>query len=552
MKLPKIENWKSDVKVYYDNKIVRDGRRPAVSSSIGCHLLGASLPHADPVCPRTTLAGALKRFCYEPPTPDVPLFRKLLDFVKNKIISKFTPLSSDTDTSVERWLINNHNYSDARKRQLLDKYYAVLDDKDKKYNRVKSFIKDEDYPDYKHSRCINSRSDEFKCFTGPIFHEIEKILFKNQEFIKYIPVLERPDYLLQKLYRVGARYAETDYTSCEAHFDELRMEIEFIFYRHMTKLLPNGDWFMDKIREAIRGKNRCDFKHFILFVKACRMSGEMNTSLGNGFVNWVLSLFIAEETGARGHAGVFEGDDGAVVGNPLPTSAIYKSLGFNVKLKEKNDISTMSFCGMIFDTHDRINITNPIEELCSFGWTTLRYVTSNPKTKLALLRAKSISMLYQYSGCPILHSLALYGLRVTNRVCIDRIMKYMNQYDKGLLIEAMHHYKRTKFLDLKNRKIPMNTRLLMEKEFGVSLENQISIERYLDNKVDVTPIDLPQVISYCPPSWVDYYHRYTVNYRDDSFVRSHFHDPPFNFPQMSRFVPEWSGKDSMFLKHVIR
>lgn len=540
------------MKIYYDDKVVRDGHRPAVSSSIGCHLIGASLPHADPSCPRTTLAGALKRFCYEPPVPDVPLFRRLLHFVETKIIPKFTPLSSDTDTSVERWLVNNNNYTDARKKQLLDKYYAILDDKYEKYNRVKSFIKDEDYPDYKHSRCINSRSDEFKCFTGPIFHEIEKILFKHPDFIKYVPVLERPDYLMEKLFRVGAKYAETDYTSCEAHFDEIRMEIEFIFYRHMIKYLPTGDWFMQKILKAIRGKNRCDFKHFILFVKACRMSGEMNTSLGNGFVNWVLSQFISEEQRSRGHSGVFEGDDGAVVGNPLPTSSIYNQLGFNVKLKEKTDISSMSFCGMIFDPEDRINITDPIQELCSFGWTTLRYVPSNQKTKLALLRAKSISMMYQYSGCPILHSLALYGLRMTNRISIDRIMKYMNHYDKGLLTEAMHHYKRTKFLDLYKKKIPINTRLLMEKEFGVSLENQFSIEEYLKNKNDVTPLALPQVLFYCPASWTDYYHRYVVDFRDDSFVRSYYDNPPFNFPQMTRFVPEWNGKDSMFLKHVLR
>ncbi len=550
VKLPKILPWKDNVRIYYDNRIIRPIQRPAVSSSIGCHLIGASLPHADPRCPLTTLAGALKRFCYEPPRPETALFKELLQFTET-IVSQFTPLDPFTDVSVETWLKNNNNYSDARKKQLLEKYLKVTNDSDPIYNTVKSFIKDEDYPDYKHSRCINSRSDEFKCFTGPIFHEIEKVLFKNPDFIKYVPVMERPDYLMNKLFRVGALFAETDYTSCEAHFDRLRMQIEFIFYRHMTSRLPSGRWFMNKITSSISGKNKCIFKDFILYVIACRMSGEMNTSLGNGFDNWILSKFIAHKTKSTGHSGVFEGDDGAVVGNPLPTQEMYEKLGFNVKLKVKEDISAMSFCGMIFDQEDKINITNPIEELCSFGWTTLRYVTSSQKTKLSLLRAKSISMMFQYAGCPILHELALYGLRVTSRLSTDRIARFMNHYERELLRSATQHYKRTKFLDLKNKNVPTNTRILMEKEFGVSIENQLSIESYLRNKQDVSPLDIPVVLCYCPVQWTDYYHRYVVDYRKDSFRSEYYTNPPFDHPRMERFVPEWIGHDNLFLKHVL-
>lgn len=538
--LPKIEPWKADVRVRIKEGFHSDVRK-AVSATIGCHFVGAALPHADPEDPATVMAGALKRFCYEPPTPVAERFDRLLKFVKSHILPKFTPLSPFSDLSVDTWLKENNNYTQTRKDELKRKYEAVRYEFDPFYTFVKSFVKDEDYPAYKHARCINSRSDEFKCFTGPIFHTIEKELFKRPEFIKYVPVPKRPDYLMERLYRVGAKYAETDYTSCEAHFDQLRLKIEFLFYEHMTQFLPTRSNFLRHLHEAIAGKNKCIFKWFVLWVKACRMSGEMNTSLGNGFVNWVLSEFLNFEARGSGYRGVFEGDDGAVVATPLPSSAEYKELGFTVKMEPKTDISHMSFCGMVFDPEDKINITNPIDELLSFGWTPTRYVLSNTKTKLALLRAKSISMLFQYSGCPVLHALAVYGLRVTKRICVDRIVKYMNAYEKNMILEALKTYKETKFRDLISRKIGTNTRLLMEQVHGITIEHQIKIEAYLNSLNEVQPLDIPEVHVYLKPDHTHYYHSYVIDYRPVSFDPKFVNHPPVRWNKMAGFVPEWSN-----------
>lgn len=118
--LPKISAWKDDVKVRLIEGFHPEVRR-AVAATIGCHFIGAALPHPDPEDPATVLAGALKRFCFKPPRPIKKLFKELIGFVKTQILPKFTPLSPLADVSVETWLKNNKNYSDTRKKMLLRK-----------------------------------------------------------------------------------------------------------------------------------------------------------------------------------------------------------------------------------------------------------------------------------------------------------------------------------------------------------------------------------------------------------------------------------------------
>jgi len=468
------------------------------------------------------------------------LFNDLLNFTRTLVQEKFCPLPADSDVSVEHWLATNTTYTLARKETLLAKHREMSSRDDPKIFHAKCFVKDEEYPEYKHSRCINSRSDEFKTLVGPIFHLIEKELFKRPEFIKYIPVPERPEYLMDRLYSLGAKYVETDYKACEAHFDDLRFEIEFIFYRYMTTALNGGADFMKLIKKALRGKNKCIFKEFTLWVDACRLSGEMNTSLGNGFVNWVLAEFTAFHNKAQGFAVVCEGDDGAIRSDPLPTAQNYKDLGFSIEAEPQSQISGMKFCGLIYDDDDRVNVTDPVTEILSFGWTNQRYVGAAHRTKMALLRAKSISMLYQYSGCPVLRSLALYGLRVTSGFCVDRIAKLMSVYERERFLEAYDHVKRHKFESLITKKIGVKTRMLVEERFGLRLDDQLVIEKHLDSLNDIRPLDIPVLRLYFKSDQTHYYANYVAEYQQESFDVSFYRTPPFSFPSLVGGAPEFS------------
>lgn len=535
--MPDIPPWKESVSIRKHNNF-DSYSRPCISSDLGCPYYGAVPPHPNPNGPEDLLAGALKRFATDPPPPDPIMFQRLLDFVERKLFPLFTPLAPDVDISVPTWLENCQNYTIKRKQDLQRKYDLVADEDDPFYRRAKSFAKDEFLVGIKHVRIINSASDEFKCFVGPVFRYLEKALFKNPHFIKYIPVPDRPQALFERIFRVGSRYGETDFTSMEAHFDRIRFEIEIMWYKYMTQYLPERDRLWRHF-EKLRGKNVCVFKFFTMYIEASRLSGEMNTSLGNGFVNFALNLFLDDLLDMGGEF-FFEGDDGVFCANKMPTKQDYANLGFDVKVEPKEEISDMSFCGLVFDPLEKINVTDPMFELTTFGWSKFRYVNARRATRLALIRAKSLSMLYQYSGCPILHELALYGLRVTNRISVDKVSKYMSDWEKTQFLDAMSCYKKTKFREKKERPIGESTRLLVERVHGITVEDQLSCEAYLRR------LDKVQVL-YMP--WMWKYHTDPMNVMWQEYVlpavtptREILRDCPFEIPRTANFQVPWNPK----------
>jgi hypothetical protein len=478
--------------------------RPVVAASLGPIFKGASMPHPDPSDRDTLKAGVLKRFCMEPPKPCPKLLEELSTFVNQWLKENLTPLSADSDTSVETWLTKT-TYPAWRKEQLIRKNHNITDPFDPKLFDVKSFMKDEVYPEYKHARAINSRTDEFKTLVGPIFKLIEKELFAKEWFIKKIPVKDRPAYIEARLGH-GSQFFASDYTAYESHFTRIIMEaIEFQLYDYMTQYLPDKEAFDYYLREVIGGTNKCIFKFFSVEVEATRMSGEMNTSLGNGFSNLMVMLFLCSKKGMKNVVGVVEGDDGLFTGEgEMPTTADFRELGFTIKCEIFERLSDASFCGMVYDPTDKVIVTNPLEELVTFGWTTGQYAGASHRRKMELLRCKAISMAYQYGGCPILTSLARYGLRITQKYNA-RLGSNTNEYEREQFLEAKLHTKGI------IRDVPRNTRLLVERLYGITVEDQIKMENYLDSLTTVQPLEAVFLEKYIPKPWVHYWNHFVVD-----------------------------------------
>jgi len=479
--------------------------RPDVSVSLGCHVRGAALPHVDPSDLVTCLAGVSKRVASKPPDADPVLIGELREFVDKFCRKHFVPLAPDSDTSVRAWL-EKVPYSNKRKMELIAKWDRVRDKSLllKKFAVVKQFVKDETYEEFKYARQINSRSDEFKCAVGPIFKLIEKEVFKLKYFIKKIPVAQRPEYILDMLQLIGSKYYPTDYSSFEALFVEnLMTNCEEVLYRHMVQHLPDGEQFLGLFTGAIKAENRCTAKHFTTYVEATRMSGEMNTSLGNGFTNLMVLLFVAEKLGAKDIDAVVEGDDS--LSNPhdaVLTTELFTKLGLIIKLESMDSVARASFCGLVFDEYERRNVTDPRSALCGFGWTKMLHVKSSEKTKMALLRCTSLSLAYQYPGCPILSALARYGLKMTRSYDVrPMIQKWKNMYEKEQLIEALRH-------PIINVEVGIKTRQLVQELYGISIDEQKEIEKYLDNLDEITELDHPYIRAHMKQEWEYYYTKY--------------------------------------------
>lgn len=462
-------------------------RRQPVAVSTGPRLVGAVLPHPDLKHRVSTLEGTRKRVLNKPPVVSNNTLGEMQKFTKRWVRNNLTPLSSYSDTSVTNWLANT-NYTQSRKAELL----ALAMEKQGRVVEsdliVNAFVKDEFYSENKYPRMINSRDDSYKVAVGPIFKLIEKELFALPWFIKKIPIDERPDYIYQRVYRSNATYIATDYTAYESHFtSEMMNAVEFELYRYMVECLPERAQFLEHISHLM-GKNRISNDFFTTEVEATRMSGEMNTSLGNGFSNLMFFLFACEMVGATNPCGVVEGDDGLfVVEGPHPTAHTFKNMGLTIKLEECQSISTASFCGLIFDEVDKINISNPIEDLQTFGWSNKQYSVAGDRKLKQLLRSKSLSMLYQYRNAPIYQALARYGIRMTDGVRAISSSHY-NVYDRDLVASSYCYYNKHKETAFKP--VPLRTRLLMEREFGVSVESQLRIESYLDGLTTLKPLRL--------------------------------------------------------------
>jgi hypothetical protein len=469
----------SDAKIVGTGFIPPLSFRPAVQVSLGCHVEGVAQPHVDPGHVQTVEAGVYKRALCLPPEPDPEMLEKLRQFTRKFVRDNFTKLEFDVDTSVEAWLPKT-NYPQSRcdeLKRIYEESQGVLKRKDK---CVKSFVKAETYPEYKHARMINSRSDLFKCFVGPIFRLIEERVFKHPAFIKKIPVADRPAYIMRLLEKTGFKYASADFNSFESHFTRLIMQnLEFELYDYMTEDLPEHMQFMSLMDEVLAGLNVCQHKYFDLFTLAKRMSGEMNTSLGNGFSNLMLILFLYSLKGEEVEC-VVEGDDSLVSTRKAEvTPEDFKQVGFTIKQEIFDEIEDASFCGLIFDRYDLINITDPYDVLSSFGWASKFYVKCSGRRLLDLLRCKALSYIHQYPGCPVIQELALYALRCTKGRDVTHFIKNnrgINNWERDQLLSFVDGNKEKK---LPTRTVPINTRLLMQRKFGMDVGTQIKIEEYL-------------------------------------------------------------------------
>jgi hypothetical protein len=195
------------------------------------------------------------------------------------------------------------------------------------------------------------------------------------------------------------------------------------------------------------------------------MSGDMNTSLGNGFANFMLSLFLVTRKGGE-MDGVFEGDDGLFYSTVELSGSDYEKIGFTIKIEELNDPCTASFCGMIFSESGEI-IRDPRKFLQGFAWTSA-CIHGGPTIMKELLRAKSLSAVHETPNCPIVGVLARRGLALTGgakpRFIYDGYHEIVVDRNAANKPFAPSH----------------DTRELFQRCYGVSVADQLLIESMIE------------------------------------------------------------------------
>lgn len=484
-----------------------------MATNLGPVFDGSVPPMPDISDPLNAFTGCAKRIAYKTPQFCKIKLRKLKRFVHSWCKRNLTPLAPDTDVSFDTW-IESTNYSRTRKEELREAWNTIKDKDpmevldDVSFIKLKCFVKWEFYTGFKHPRGIFSRTDPFKTLVGPIFKQIEKQVFALPFFIKKIPVADRPRMIKEK-FSGHKWFAAADFTSFEAHFTaDVFDAIEFVMYKYMIQYLNCRKWFTHMLYNVIAGVNRCIFKFFNMKIKSTRQSGEMCTSLGNGFSNLMIILFMCWSKNRYLCDAFVEGDDSLVAyreKSHIPTISDYKNLGFTIKMEISDRYYDMSFCGNIFHPDDLVVLTDPIYVLSTFGWADKKYLAASPRLKRGLIRAKSLSLKFQYPGCPIITALADYGLRVTRGVRLRAsIVDSMDVYHKDILVQALKIDPETPV------DVPISSRILMEKVFGITIANQLLIEKCLNEKNDIEPINMPWLLDACPDDFLNMWSNYVM------------------------------------------
>ena len=492
--------------------ILEPERRPVAMAGLGCIYRGAAPPHPDLSDPLSVEAGVRKRFVMEPPEPEQLLLEELRLFVEDFVKRNFKPLSPETDLCLETWLAAT-TYPEWRKKELRDEWKNFNGvPEHKAYTAVEGHPKDEWYEEMKHVRGINARVDMFKCFFGPVCKAMEHEVYKHPAFIKHVPVKDRPSYIMKHLWQEGGKYLATDYSSFEALFKSEVMRVcEFVLYEYLCKDLPNGKEIVRTLYNVLTGENRIAFKGFMVRVVARRMSGEMNTSLGNGFSNLMFMLFMCKKCNFTDVVGVVEGDDGLFVGsgNP-PTTEDFARLGLIIKLQVHHNLSSASFCGIVFEPGDNVNVRDPLPVIVGFGWGDAKYALSRNRKKQVILRCKALSYAHQYPGCPIVQSLAWAALRAT-RLVNKETLRYVQRakidgWYRDALLAAIKDE-----INIVPVEPPTRTRLLVQELYGISLSDQKEIESFYD-RLDLCTdtYSCPLIDKYLKAPWVNYWDSYVL------------------------------------------
>jgi hypothetical protein len=222
----------------------------------------------------------------------------------------------------------------------------------------------------------------YKALFGPVCKAIEKVIFDAPWYAKHINPKDLPAVLRDHVAAGSSdglvaflgicegddavfchrgKYYVTDYTSYESSFTLSFMRaVELPMFKFF---MQNLDPELFRLMKAVAwSNNRVRTKYLLWRIAAKRMSGEMWTSLGNGFANAMVISYLTRKYPDRD---LTEND--------------FAELGLRCKMIVVNNIGEASFCGQIFDEVEMINVRDPSKVIRNTPWCRQQHIGFGPK-----------------------------------------------------------------------------------------------------------------------------------------------------------------------------
>lgn len=372
--------------------------------------------HADIYHPPTMLAGALHRQGAMTPLAQRAVLRRLRAFVDQFLKGHFEEF---TATDVPGFLdtLEETNYTGAEKARLRKAYvvserypFGTLPER---YKKGLAFGKGEYYEGVKHARGICGRTSVWKARFLRFIRAIESRVFKLRYFVKGLNDENKVKAMFRAFMADGV-FFENDFESFECSFSfNFKDVCELALFRHFL-----GAHFPEvyaELREDAKSILMC-YKWFSIRVFGKRASGDLWTSLANGFANLMLILFVAHDAGLDFSQlrVLVEGDDsvGQIAGRMPNFAAAFRELGFLAKMQERASLLETAFCHLHL-TPSGLAMSDFRRVLPKFFYATSKYVTHSPRHLRMLLRSKAMSLSVEDGSTPILWALVEYAFRAS-------------------------------------------------------------------------------------------------------------------------------------------
>lgn len=528
--LPLIVDMDDQVRVTL--KLTRPRQRMIVQTALGVQDIYACMPAPDRSHPLSSLAGLIVRLANKRPAPEGAFRAYFKKEFGAWVRYWFRPVPADTDVTPEAWLAHRP-YSQSRKDELRKAFRDYVPDRAFRLCTAEAFIKAENYVAYKFPRWICPLPDYVKYVMGGVAHAIEEQIIRLNRFIKKIPASERVAFMSGKLFSsVAQLISEGDFSKMESQHDLFINTCMCDAFAYFTQDLHDGPVYMRFFRglgvhDDVTGEFAWErdptlsSKFFDLHMAFILQSGKMETSIQNALLNMSLydigNKFFHNIDYRRETNDVFEGDDAWTTSDlsAYLTTQHYLRMGHKRETRVSPNYDTEDhnasgdFCSMVFEPSEGIMVTNVVVAYVGFGWASDAYSLVRPSRILELLRARAYSMLYQYDSCPILHEMASWVLRKTthvhldaffrrrNKICLYEMDQYRQAYD------ALRH--RTTFPN----RCGMLTRLLVEKMYGPTVEEQYRAESWLVADPPLQPLNLIDPRHF-HADWIHYAQTYVV------------------------------------------
>lgn len=292
---------------------------------------------------------------------------------------------------------------------------------------IAAFVKLEKFSEMKAPRMILGRNPKFNILYAKYVQPLERAFFELEE------VCNKCNYAQcgEKFGKLkGGWYIENDMSKFEASQRiEMLLNIEYRLYK---RFFPHDDTFDKLFAAKVIKKIRTANGVFIKFI-GCRGSGDMDTSLGNGVLNYVACRYFQIYNGIDGFGLMLKGDD-SVMGAPsgrVDYKNTFINFGFDAKLVVRKVASDVEFCSgkFIMTTPSVYYYVQNLNKILSNIPTIInnRFFTSMADYFYSLGYMYSVI----YKGIPVYQDMAefLMSCGPNKRVKTDMLLDHFGAYE---------------------------------------------------------------------------------------------------------------------------